>query len=61
MGVKSNAGKGAPPFLGGFVNTAMGKHAYSEKGKTSGGSKVTGFGSTSKKANSDYRKKGGRT
>ena len=61
MGDKKNAGSGAPPLTGGIVNTAMGKHAYSETGKTEGGNKVTGYGSTQKQANADYQRKGGKT
>lgn len=59
MSKKSNMGKGAGIF-GGLVNTAAGKHANKETGKNKHGRTVTGHGSTAKKANSDYRKKGGR-
>ncbi len=60
MGIRKNAGSGAPPFLGGIMNTAMGKQAYSETGKTITGRNVTGYGSTPERAHADYLRKGGR-
>lgn len=61
MGDTKNAGSGAPPGLGGLVNAAMGKDAYTETGKDSSGNTVTGRGSDSEKANADYQHKGGKT
>ena len=61
MGETKNAGSGAPPLLGGIINTAMGEHAYSESGKDSSGNNVAGYGHDSKSANSDYQRKGGKT